>query len=214
MKNKKQGRVILIYMEGKKELTAKGPIRLLCVRNTWDTNIFSTPLHTQPPYAYLVAIVEFRTLNRFVCDQPKEDEDGIKSSCPLCPRGHTCYNEWDKGQRSSEGELTPKDMAAAGDRSSVHFSPVVSTVKAHLSFVASIHMYSYISCPSRFGRIYTRTLLHLPLPPCSFKTSNYFYTIKMKQSRWLQLVSLQTSLPPSTPIIHSRLYSQGAQALH
>ncbi|KAI9393992.1 hypothetical protein POPTR_005G037850v4 [Populus trichocarpa] len=42
-------------------------------------------------------------------DEPKEDEnDMIKSSCPLCPRRPTCYNGQDKGSRSRERELTPK----------------------------------------------------------------------------------------------------------
>ncbi|KAL0368139.1 UNVERIFIED_CONTAM: hypothetical protein Scaly_1032800 [Sesamum calycinum] len=35
-------------------------------------------------------------------------KDDVKSSCPLCPGRHTCYNSWDKGSRSREGELTPK----------------------------------------------------------------------------------------------------------
>ncbi|PHT32065.1 hypothetical protein CQW23_28402 [Capsicum baccatum] len=41
-------------------------------------------------------------------DMPEEGEDDVKSSCPLCPGRHTCYNGLDKGSRSREGELTPK----------------------------------------------------------------------------------------------------------
>ncbi|GFP83202.1 hypothetical protein PHJA_000463600 [Phtheirospermum japonicum] len=41
-------------------------------------------------------------------DKPEEGEDDVKSSCPLCSGRHTCYNGWDKGSRSREGELTPK----------------------------------------------------------------------------------------------------------
>ncbi|WOL20116.1 hypothetical protein Cni_G28918 [Canna indica] len=41
-------------------------------------------------------------------DKPEEGEDDVKSSCPLCPGRHTCYNGRDKGSRSREGELTPK----------------------------------------------------------------------------------------------------------
>ncbi|KAL2330622.1 hypothetical protein Fmac_018203 [Flemingia macrophylla] len=41
-------------------------------------------------------------------DKPEEGEDDVKSSCPLCPRRHTCYNGLDKGSQSREGELTPK----------------------------------------------------------------------------------------------------------
>ncbi|RWR98209.1 LOW QUALITY PROTEIN: ycf68 protein [Cinnamomum micranthum f. kanehirae] len=41
-------------------------------------------------------------------DKPEEGEDDVKSSCPLCPGRHTCYNGRDKGSRSRQGELTPK----------------------------------------------------------------------------------------------------------
>ncbi|CAN6476494.1 unnamed protein product [Victoria cruziana] len=41
-------------------------------------------------------------------DKPEEGEDDVKTSCPLCPGQHTCYNGRDKGSRSHEGELTPK----------------------------------------------------------------------------------------------------------
>ncbi|GMN65008.1 hypothetical protein TIFTF001_034066 [Ficus carica] len=37
----------------------------------------------------------------------------VKSSCPLCPGRHTCYNGRDKGSRSREGELTPKTRQLA-----------------------------------------------------------------------------------------------------
>ncbi|KAF3639377.1 hypothetical protein FXO37_23986 [Capsicum annuum] len=30
-------------------------------------------------------------------DKPEKGEDDVKSSCPLCPGKHTCYNGWDKG---------------------------------------------------------------------------------------------------------------------
>ncbi|KAG6735402.1 hypothetical protein POTOM_062047 (chloroplast) [Populus tomentosa] len=35
-------------------------------------------------------------------DKPEEGEDDVKSSCPLCPGRHTCYNGRDKGSRSRE----------------------------------------------------------------------------------------------------------------
>ncbi|XLU57531.1 uncharacterized protein LOC107643668 [Arachis ipaensis] len=41
-------------------------------------------------------------------DTPEESEDDVKSSCPLYPGRHTCYNGWDEGSQSREGELTPK----------------------------------------------------------------------------------------------------------
>ncbi|KAG8084444.1 hypothetical protein GUJ93_ZPchr0010g9533 [Zizania palustris] len=36
--------------------------------------------------------------------KPEEGEDEAKSSCPLCPGRHTCYNGRDKGSRSRKGE--------------------------------------------------------------------------------------------------------------
>ncbi|KAG9438524.1 hypothetical protein H6P81_021539 [Aristolochia fimbriata] len=49
-------------------------------------------------------------------DKPEEGEDDVKSSCPLCPGRHTCYNGRDKGSRSREGELTqnPSSVRIAG----------------------------------------------------------------------------------------------------
>ncbi|GKC00210.1 hypothetical protein Tco_0986346 [Tanacetum coccineum] len=47
-------------------------------------------------------------------DKPEEGEDDVKSSCPLCPGRHTCYNGQDKGSRSCEGELTPKTRPQFG----------------------------------------------------------------------------------------------------
>ncbi|KAL2224473.1 UNVERIFIED_CONTAM: hypothetical protein Sindi_3058800 [Sesamum indicum] len=46
--------------------------------------------------------------------RPEEGEDDVKSSCPLCPGRHTCYNGRDKGSRSREGELTPKTRPQFG----------------------------------------------------------------------------------------------------
>ncbi|KAD7480278.1 hypothetical protein E3N88_03414 [Mikania micrantha] len=46
--------------------------------------------------------------------EPEEGEDDVKSSCPLCPGRHTCYNGRDKGSRSREGELTPKTRPQFG----------------------------------------------------------------------------------------------------
>ncbi|KAL8237868.1 hypothetical protein R6Q59_018949 [Mikania micrantha] len=58
---------------------------------------------------------------------PKEGED-VKSSCPLCPRRHTCYNGWDKGLRSREGELTPKTHYQFGlqDATRLHEAGIAS----------------------------------------------------------------------------------------
>ncbi|PHT54977.1 hypothetical protein CQW23_03463 [Capsicum baccatum] len=35
-------------------------------------------------------------------DKPEEGKDDVKSSCPLCPGRHTCYNGRDKGSQSHE----------------------------------------------------------------------------------------------------------------
>uniref|UniRef100_A0A7N0UMY3 Uncharacterized protein n=1 Tax=Kalanchoe fedtschenkoi TaxID=63787 RepID=A0A7N0UMY3_KALFE len=45
---------------------------------------------------------------------PHEGEDDVKSSCPLCPGRHTCYNGRGKGSRSREVELTPKTRPQFG----------------------------------------------------------------------------------------------------
>jgi hypothetical protein len=39
--------------------------------------------------------------------KPEEGGDEVKSSCPLRPGLHTCYNGRYKGLRSREGELIP-----------------------------------------------------------------------------------------------------------
>ncbi|KAH0447857.1 hypothetical protein IEQ34_023318 [Dendrobium chrysotoxum] len=49
-------------------------------------------------------------------DKPEEGEDDVKSSCPLCPGRHTCYNGRDKGSRSREVELTPKPVLSSDCR--------------------------------------------------------------------------------------------------
>ena len=35
-------------------------------------------------------------------DKPEEGEDDVKSSCPLCPGLHTCYNGKDNEQPTRE----------------------------------------------------------------------------------------------------------------
>ncbi|KAJ7941631.1 hypothetical protein O6P43_035321 [Quillaja saponaria] len=49
-------------------------------------------------------------------DKPEEGEDDVKSSCPLCPGRHTCYNGPGQGSRSREGELTPKPVLSSDCR--------------------------------------------------------------------------------------------------
>ena len=40
--------------------------------------------------------------------KPEEGGDDVKSSWPLCPGLHTCYNGWYKGSQSREAEIIPK----------------------------------------------------------------------------------------------------------
>src|SRR5659263_321596 len=47
-------------------------------------------------------------------DKPEEGGDDVKSSCPLCPGLHTCYNGRYKGLRSREGERIPKSRSQFG----------------------------------------------------------------------------------------------------
>ncbi|KAH1089280.1 hypothetical protein J1N35_016537 [Gossypium stocksii] len=53
-------------------------------------------------------------VKKTVGDKPEEGENDVKSSCPLCPGRHTCYNGWDKGSQSREGELTLKTRPQFG----------------------------------------------------------------------------------------------------
>src|SRR5436190_12294715 len=44
----------------------------------------------------------------------EEGGDDVKSSCPLCPGLHACYNGRYKGLRSREGERIPKSRSQFG----------------------------------------------------------------------------------------------------
>src|SRR4030095_4593968 len=41
--------------------------------------------------------------------KPEEGGDDVKSSCPVCPGLHTCYNGVNKGTQTREGEQIPKN---------------------------------------------------------------------------------------------------------
>ena len=43
--------------------------------------------------------------------KPEEGGDDVKSSWPLCPGLHTCYNGVNKGKPTREGEPIPKNVA-------------------------------------------------------------------------------------------------------
>ena len=47
-------------------------------------------------------------------DKSEEGGDDVKSSCPLCPGLHTCYNGRYNGQPASDRELIPKSRSQFG----------------------------------------------------------------------------------------------------
>src|SRR5690606_13180592 len=47
-------------------------------------------------------------------DKPEEGGDDVKSSCPLCPGLHTCYNGRYNGKRSREAERIPENRSQFG----------------------------------------------------------------------------------------------------
>src|SRR4029078_7293813 len=49
--------------------------------------------------------------------KPEEGGDDVKSSCPLCPGLHACYNAQYNGLRSRKGERIPKSCAQFGSGS-------------------------------------------------------------------------------------------------
>ena len=46
-------------------------------------------------------------------DKPEEGGDDVKSSWPLCPGLHTCYNGGDRGRPAREGEQIPKSRLSS-----------------------------------------------------------------------------------------------------
>ena len=49
-------------------------------------------------------------------DKPEEGGDDVKSSCPLCPGQHTCYNGRYNGKRDREVERNPKAVRSSDCR--------------------------------------------------------------------------------------------------
>ncbi len=47
-------------------------------------------------------------------DKPEEGGDDVKSSWPLCPGLHTCYNGWYRGLPTREGEQISKSQSQFG----------------------------------------------------------------------------------------------------
>jgi len=50
-------------------------------------------------------------------DKPEEGGDDVKSSCPLWPGLHTCYNGQNKGQRNREVKPIPQICSQFGSQS-------------------------------------------------------------------------------------------------
>ncbi|KAG9438797.1 hypothetical protein H6P81_021277 [Aristolochia fimbriata] len=51
-------------------------------------------------------------------DKPEEGEDDVKSSCPLCPGRHTCYNGRDKGRDPARAATRLHEAGIASNRRS------------------------------------------------------------------------------------------------
>ena len=57
-------------------------------------------------------------------DKPEEGGDDVKSSWPLCPGLHTCYNGRYKGSQNREVELIPKNQSQFGLQSATRLHEV------------------------------------------------------------------------------------------
>ena len=57
-------------------------------------------------------------------DKPEEGVDDVKSSWPLCPGLHTCYNGRYKGLQNREVELIPKNRSQFGLQSATRLHEV------------------------------------------------------------------------------------------
>ncbi len=75
------------------------------------------------PYCYLPASY-VGNYNRTAGDKPEEGGDDVKSSWPLCPGLHTCYNGRYKGSRYREVELIPQIRSQFGLESATRLHEV------------------------------------------------------------------------------------------
>ena len=57
-------------------------------------------------------------------DKPEEGGDDVKSSCPLCPGLHTCYNGWYRGKQSSDVEQIPESQSQFGSQAATRLREV------------------------------------------------------------------------------------------
>ena len=65
------------------------------------------------PYAMLLT-GNAEHSKRTASEKLKEGEDDVKSSRPLCPGLHTCYNGWYRGSRSRKVKLIPQNQSQFG----------------------------------------------------------------------------------------------------
>lgn len=56
--------------------------------------------------------------------KPEEGGDDVKSSCPLRPGLHTCYNGRYKGLQTREGERIPESRSQFGSQSATRLREV------------------------------------------------------------------------------------------
>ena len=66
-------------------------------------------------------------------DKPEEGGDDVKSSCPLCPGLHTCYNGRHRAPRTREGEAIAKGGPSSDRRLQL------ACVKSELLVIADQH---------------------------------------------------------------------------
>ena len=72
----------------------------------------------------LVAISSAGHSRETVGDKPEEGGDDVKSSWPLCPGLHTCYNGQNRGLRTRDGEPIPKTWSQFGLKSATRLHEV------------------------------------------------------------------------------------------
>ena len=72
----------------------------------------------------LVASTSGGNSKETAADKPEEGGDDVKSSWPLWPGLHTCYNGEYKGSPTRKGELIPKNSSQSGLESATRLHEV------------------------------------------------------------------------------------------
>ena len=94
--------------------------------------------------------------------KPEEGGDDVKSSCPLCPGRHTCYNGRHRGMPRGDAELIPKGALSSD------WSLQPGSTKPELLVIADQHccgeyvLGSCTHCPSHHESL--QRLKPLPQP--------------------------------------------------